>query len=125
MSVQTFSLTDSIRITPEAAQHFSDQLARSGHRAVRITLKESGCSGYMYNLEEIDAPVEQDVAKQLDNGVTVYFDPADAVALRGTEIDYRKEGLNRTLKFLNPNATDACGCGESFNIDLETARGES
>lgn len=119
MSVETFNLTDTIKITPAAARHFGEQLGRSGGNAVRISLKESGCSGYMYAIDEIEAPGEGDIALSLDNGVVVCFSPADAVALRGSEIDYTKEGLNQTLKINNPNVTDACGCGASFNIDLE------
>ena len=118
MSVETFNLTDTISVTPAAANHFSQQLGRSGARAVRISLKESGCSGFMYSIDEIDGPADSDIAKALDNGVVVCFSPADAVALRGSEIDYTKEGLNQTLKINNPNVTDACGCGASFNIDL-------
>lgn len=118
MSVETFNLTDTITVTPAAARHFSQQLGRNGGKAVRISLKESGCSGFMYAIDEIDAPVAGDIAKSLENGVVVCFSAADAVALRGSEIDYTREGLNQTLKINNPNVTDACGCGASFNIDL-------
>ncbi|XOV88019.1 MAG: HesB/IscA family protein [Pseudomonadota bacterium] len=118
MSVETFSLADTISVTPAAQKHFRDQLARSGARGVRISLKESGCSGFKYEIEEVDAPAPSDIAIKLPNDVVVCFRPADAVALRGTEIDYTIEGLNRNLKIQNPNAVDACGCGESFNIDL-------
>lgn len=117
MSVNTFNLTDTITITPAAAKHFRDQLDRKGGQAVRISLKESGCSGFMYSLDEIDTPEEADISMTLGNGVQVYFDPSDASALRGVEIDYTREGLNQTLKIDNPNVTDACGCGASFSID--------
>ncbi len=121
MSVQTYSLIDSINVSPAAARHLADQLKRSGHQGVRITLKESGCSGFMYQMDEVDEPGDGDLTLSLDNGVSVFFDPTDAPGLHGTEIDYIREGLNQTLKFRNPNATDACGCGESFNIDLDQA----
>lgn len=122
MTVETFNLTDTISVTTAAARHFSQQLERSGGKAVRISLKESGCSGYMYAIDEIEAPAEGDISMSLENGVVVCFSPADAVALRGSEIDYTKEGLNQTLKINNPNVTDACGCGASFNIDLAESR---
>lgn len=118
MTVETFSLTDSITITPAAAEHFNKQLARNGGNAVRISLKESGCSGFMYAIDEVDVPEENDILMTLDNGVQLYVAPGDAAALRGTEIDYTKEGLNQTLKIDNPNVTDACGCGASFNVNL-------
>ena len=84
MSVETFNLTDTITITPAAAKHFSQQLGRTGGKAVRISLKESGCSGYMYSIDEIASPNEGDIAMSLENGVVVCFDPVDAVALRGS-----------------------------------------
>lgn len=119
MSVETFNLTDTITVTDTAAKHFADQLSKSGAAGIRLSLKESGCSGYMYTLDEVQAPSEDDIRMTLDNGVTLCFDAAHAVALRGTEIDYTKEGLNYRLKIENPNAVDACGCGESFNFDLK------
>jgi iron-sulfur cluster assembly protein len=36
--------------------------------------------------------------------------------LQGSRIDFISTGLNRTFHFDNPNATEACGCGESFTI---------
>ena len=119
MSVQTFSLMDTIRVTAAAADHFSKHLARTGSKAMRISLKESGCSGYMYEIEEILDPQPEDLLKTLDNGVQLFFAAKDAPALQGAEIDYAKEGLNRTLKIDNPNVTDACGCGASFNVTPE------
>lgn len=121
MSVETFNLTDTIKVTPAAAKHFSQQLGKSGGKAVRISLKESGCSGFMYAIDQVDAVSDGDISLSLENGVVVCFKPADAVALRGSQIDYTREGLNQTLKIDNPNVTDACGCGASFNIDLDKA----
>ena len=31
-------------------------------------------------------------------------------------VDYSEEGLNKGIKFHNPNAKAVCGCGESFNV---------
>ena len=48
--------------------------------------------------------------------MTLYV-AADARAyVRGTVIDFTKEGLNSTITFNNPNAKDLCGCGESFSV---------
>jgi len=119
MTVETFNLTDTIKVTPAAAAHFAGQLEKSGGNAVRISLKQSGCSGFMYAIDEIEGPEQGDIVKTLENGITVYFAPADAAALRGAEIDFTREGLNQTLRIDNPNVTDACGCGASFSVDLE------
>lgn len=123
MSVETFDLKDTINFTSAAAAHFSEQLGRGDGNVVRISLKESGCSGFMYVFEEAEAPLEGDVVMSLDNNLVVCLKPADAMALRGSEIDYTREGLNQNLKINNPNVKDACGCGASFNIDLERSAG--
>ena len=36
--------------------------------------------------------------------------------LKGSLIDYQDDGLNKGIKFINPNAKAVCGCGESFTI---------
>ena len=46
----------------------------------------------------------------------IFVDRASLPVLQGTRLDFEKEGLNRTIKFHNPNVTAACGCGESFSI---------
>ena len=118
MSVETFDVsTDVISVTPDAAAHLKQQVESKGASAVRISVKESGCTGYMYVMEEVNAGEDQDVTVDLDNGVNVFVDAGSIGFLRGTELDYVREGINRTLKFKNPNVTAACGCGESFSIE--------
>lgn len=118
MSVETFDVSsDVISVTSAAAAHLKQTAEAKGASAVRISVKESGCTGYMYVMEEVDAGQEQDVTVSLDNGMNVYVDADSIGFLRGTELDYVREGINRNLKFLNPNVTAACGCGESFSIE--------
>ena len=118
MSVETFDVsTDVITVTPDAAAHLKHQVEAKGASAVRISVKESGCTGYMYVMEEVDAGEAADISLDLDNGISVYVDAGSIGVLRGTQLDYVREGINRTLKFNNPNVTAACGCGESFSIE--------
>jgi iron-sulfur cluster assembly accessory protein len=117
MSVETFDVTtEVISVTPEAARHLKSQVETKGKSGVRISVKESGCTGYMYVMEEVQQGEDGDVTVPLDNGVSVFVDPKSIAVLQGTQLDYVKEGINRTLKFLNPNVTAACGCGESFSV---------
>ena len=117
MSVEIFDTrAEVVTVTPEAARHLKQQADAHGVSGVRISVRESGCSGYMYVMEEVDAGEAGDVEVKLDNGLSLYVD-ADAVGLlHGTRLDYVREGINRSLKFLNPNVTAACGCGESFSV---------
>lgn len=116
MSVETFDIAKPLQVTDAAAEHFLRSLTAAGRSGLRISVKESGCTGFMYVMEEVDAGADDDTAIPLDNGVTIYLDNDALSFLRGTEIDYTREGINRTLKFNNPNVVAECGCGESFSV---------
>lgn len=115
MTATTFDPT-TIAMTDAARAHVGSQIARSGRRFVRLGVKESGCNGFMYTLDYLDAPEEDDRAFTFGE-VTVYVDEADLPLVQGTEIDLSVEGLNATLRFKNPRAASYCGCGESFSIN--------
>ncbi|MEE3191400.1 MAG: iron-sulfur cluster assembly accessory protein, partial [Pseudomonadota bacterium] len=73
-------------------------------------------SGFKYDVEFVDDEKSEDDVIQVADDVTLYV-AADARAyVRGTVIDFTKEGLNSTITFNNPNAKDLCGCGESFSV---------
>jgi len=117
MTVETFDTnTDLITVSETAAEHFRQALAGTGRTAVRISVAESGCTGFKYVMEEVDEPAASDVVLDLSNGVRIFLDNDAVNFLRGTQVDYTQEGLNRTLQFNNPNVTAECGCGESFSV---------
>ena len=117
MSVETFDVKNApVTVTPAAAEHFRTSLSAKGLSGVRISVRESGCTGFKYVMDEVPAGREGDVLIELDNGVSLYLEPAALSYLRGTRIDYTREGINRSVTFNNPNVTAACGCGESFSI---------
>ncbi len=121
MSVETFDVQaqapGAVTVTPAAAEHFRKQLVSGDHAGVRLSLKKSGCTGYKYVIEEVPAPESDDVVIELDNGVSLFLSARDVGALNGMELDYVQEGINRKLVINNPNAKDACGCGESFSFE--------
>lgn len=118
MSVATYDVKNElVRVTAAAAEHFRSSLAGTGHAGVRISVQESGCTGYKYVMETVDHGAPGDVPVTLDNDVTLYLHPDAVPFLRGTEIDFTREGINRTLKFNNPNVVAECGCGESFSVE--------
>lgn len=107
-----------VTVTPAAVEHFRRQIAGDDNAtAVRLSVKESGCTGFMYVVDLVREPREGDVYYALDEDVPLYVDPDSLNVVTGTEIDYVVEGVNRQLKFLNPNAQDYCGCGESFSVN--------
>jgi len=117
MSVQTFDMNSQpLTVTDAAAEHFRASLAACGKGGVRISVRESGCTGFKYVMEEVDAGEQGDLEVTLENGIHLYLDDEAVDFLRGTEIDYAREGINRTLRFNNPNVVAECGCGESFSV---------
>lgn len=90
-------------------------MQEEGGKALRLAVERTGCSGWAYVVSlanEIDADDHQFE----DQGVRVVVDPESLPYLDGSRIDFITDGLNRTFKFDNPNATEECGCGESFTI---------
>ena len=115
MTVSSFD-PRAIKVTALALAHLRSQIARSGRPFLRLGVKESGCNGYMYTLDYLDAPADTDRAYQVGDSVTLYVRDEDLALVQGTEVDYVVEGLNASLKFKNPNASTYCGCGESFAV---------
>ena len=116
MTVESFDLNQLITVTPSAAKHFSEQVARKNAKAIRLGLKEAGCTGFKYVIEEIEEPSATDHEIKLENNVTIYVDGEHLAAFQGIVIDYKVEGLNKSLVLNNPNVKEACGCGESVSF---------
>jgi iron-sulfur cluster assembly accessory protein len=117
MTVTTYDPSEgSASAVSEAARaHIAGQITRSGHRFLRLGVKESGCNGFMYTLDYIDGPDADDECFHFDD-IDVYVRQDDLPLVLGTEIDFSVEGLNASLKFKNPRAESYCGCGESFSV---------
>ncbi|MBE9182784.1 iron-sulfur cluster assembly accessory protein [Oculatella sp. LEGE 06141] len=82
-------------------------------QGIRVSVEDGGCSGYQYALNLVHDPEPADLLVQ-QGRVAVYIDSQSAPLLEGVVIDY-VEGLTQSgFKFSNPNATESCGCGQSF-----------
>ena len=49
-------------------------------------------------------------------GFDVYLDSKSVIYLRGIVLDFQKGLSGRGFQFSNPNASNTCGCGESFAV---------
>ena len=103
-------------LTPAAAERVNQQLAKRGAGiGLRVGLRKSGCSGYMYTMDYADEIGADDAVFEA-HGAKLVVDRKHLGILDGTTLDFRSEGLNRMFRFENPRAKNACGCGESFNV---------
>jgi Fe-S cluster assembly protein SufA/iron-sulfur cluster assembly protein len=83
---------------------------------VRLSTKASGCTGYAYVLDTVESAESDDEVIQLEDELTFLVAEEAKELVKMTEIDFVYEGVNGVIKFNNPNVTNECGCGESFNI---------
>jgi iron-sulfur cluster assembly protein len=105
----------SIQLTDNAAQRVKHFLEKENGMALRLGVRKTGCSGWAYEVS-IASGLENDDQVFEDKGVKIVIDQESLPYLQGSKIDFTVNGLNRTFQFDNPNATDECGCGESFTI---------
>ncbi|WP_240946379.1 HesB/IscA family protein [Pseudomaricurvus alkylphenolicus] len=103
-------------MTEAALRHFEKKLAGQEGKIIRLSTETSGCTGYAYVLDFADGPEQDDEVLQPGEQVTLAVDPQALAILRGTEIDMVTEGINKVVKFNNPNVIAECGCGESFSV---------
>ena len=111
MSEQLINLTDKAVEQVKVLFESEDKGAEYG---LRLGVIGGGCSGLSY---KIDFDVKKEKDNVLDfNGVKVFIDLKSSIYLKGITLDY-KDGLNgKGFVFVNPNATNTCGCGESFSV---------
>ncbi|KAB1505926.1 iron-sulfur cluster assembly accessory protein [Photobacterium damselae] len=117
ISVTEFNFADitwkGITVTPAAAERIIS--LSKNNKAVRFSVKMSGCTGYAYVIEQLTVIEEQDVSFN-SHGALFYVALSAMPVLDGTEIDFVKQGLNQSFVYHNPNVKTECGCGESFGI---------
>ena len=82
-------------------------------RGIRLAVKDGGCNGYEYDIKIANAPNPEDEVTEVGN-LKVFVDPQSSPLLEGIVVDYIDSLLESGFKFTNPNATDTCGCGKSF-----------
>lgn len=111
-----------ITLTDAAVMHIKSMIAKKQDGiGFRLSIKKTGCSGYAYVPDIINAVKENDIHFTQDN-LEVYVDPASESFIKGVIVDYVMDtdslGLKqKRLIYINPNEKNRCGCGESFTIE--------
>ena len=104
-----------VTLTERAATHVQRYLSKNDGNSLRVSIKPTGCSGYMYVVQPVQTVGEHDRVFE-SRGIQVVVDDESLKYLDGTEVDFAREGLNEGFKFVNPNVKATCGCGESFSL---------
>jgi len=103
-----------VTLTPDAITKVKAFLSEQKEEAgLRIAVLGGGCSGFQYQMTLEKEAKEDDKVIDME-GLKVFIDSRSMLYLNGTEVDYIDGENGSGFKFNNPNAKDACGCGESF-----------
>lgn len=106
-----------LTLTEAAANQARKLMGKADSDAIglRIGIKTAGCSGLQYQVEfaSEQKPFEDKIE---DKGVTIFIDPAAAMFVIGSEMDWAEDKFASSFTFNNPNETARCGCGESFTV---------
>ncbi len=104
-----------VKLTESAVKEVQRRLEQSeASTGLRLGVKGGGCSGLSYI---IDFGNKKDGDKVFDNyGFNIYIDPKSSLYLKDTELDYQGGFMGSGFKFVNPNVSNSCGCGESFSV---------
>jgi len=112
-----------ILITNDAIEQISILLKnQSDKKALRVGVRSGGCSGMSYTMDficgnEINSDDKvYDYSLNADQSFQVVCDPKSLLYIYGMQLDFSKELIGGGFNFVNPNASQTCGCGSSFAV---------
>jgi iron-sulfur cluster assembly protein len=106
-----------VTVTERAQREMRAIFARDqapGVDGIRLGVIGGGCSGLSYQME-LSERRPNDAVLEFE-GFNVLLDPKSTIYLKGITLDFNDGLQGRGFVFGNPNATNTCGCGESFSV---------
>ena len=112
-----------ILITNDAIEQISNLLKnQTDKKALRVGVRSGGCSGMSYTMDfiggdeiNVDDKV-YDYSLNSKQSFQVVCDPKSLLYIYGMQLDFSKELIGGGFNFVNPNASQTCGCGSSFAV---------
>jgi len=100
----------------ESARHYINNLCSNGN-IVFVRLASKGCSGHSYTYELISTDQLQkfDELIQWPSG-GIAIEAKSVMHMLGSTLDLKQDLMESCLVWHNPQATNYCGCGESFEL---------
>jgi len=109
---------NSVTLTDAAVEHLKKIVEKDAKNiGFRLSVKKTGCSGFKYVTDVIEAAKENDIHFVAQQNLQVFVDPSCMEFMKELIIDYVTDELKqKRLVFVNPNEKNRCGCGESFQM---------
>ena len=104
-----------ITISEPAARKIKTLIGGAAGKAFRVKVVGGGCSGLQYKLDLEAAPAADDSVVEA-GAAKVVVDPASALYLLNSQVDYVESLKFSGFKITNPNAVAECSCGQSFAV---------
>ncbi len=104
-----------VTVTEKAAKKVGQLLVKQGKEGGALRVIGGGCSGLQYKLDLEVMPAPEDAVIEAA-GVKLVVDPASALYLMGSQVDYIESLKFSGFKINNPNAVAECSCGQSFAV---------
>ena len=112
-----------ILITNDAIEQISALLKnQADKKALRVGVRSGGCSGMSYTMDFIGGDEINSDDKVYDYSLNstqtfkVVCDPKSLLYIYGMQLDFSKDLIGGGFNFVNPNASQTCGCGSSFAV---------
>ena len=112
-----------ILITNDAIEQISSLLmSHTDKKALRVGVRSGGCSGMSYTMDFIGGDEINSDDKVYDYSLSseqtfkVICDPKSLLYIYGMQLDFSKDLIGGGFNFVNPNASQTCGCGSSFAV---------
>ena len=112
-----------ILITDNALQQISELLKnQSKSKVLRVGVRSGGCSGMSYTMDFVSSEEIKSDDKVYEYSITqsntfqVICDPKSLLYIYGMQLDFSKDLIGGGFNFINPNASQTCGCGSSFAV---------
>ena len=112
-----------ILITNDAVEQISSLLKnQTDKKALRVGVRSGGCSGMSYTMDFIGGNEINSDDKVYDYSLSseqtfkVVCDPKSLLYIYGMQLDFSKDLIGGGFNFVNPNASQTCGCGSSFAV---------
>ena len=106
-----------VTLTPGAEARIAALMHRApeGTIGVKLSTPRRGCSGLAYSVDYVTEAQPFDERIETPGGA-FFIDSGSVLYLVGSTMDWKEDDFAAGFVFDNPNATGACGCGESFTV---------